>query len=52
MITHFTMPENKKTSPKRGSYSVMRVVAAKHTVLCQQQKYTRSVQNAQFRREF
>ncbi len=28
----------------------MRVVAAKHTVLCQQQKYTRSVQNAQFRR--
>ncbi|EBJ6576607.1 hypothetical protein SEH50133_03107 [Salmonella enterica subsp. houtenae serovar 50:g,z51:- str. 01-0133] len=37
---------------KRGFCSEMRVVAAKHTVLCQQQKYTRSVQNAQFRREF
>ncbi len=39
MITRFTMPEN-KNPPKR--FLQRTVVAAKHTVLCQQQKYTRS----------
>lgn len=47
---HFAYPIG--VTPERGFFSVMRLVAAKHTVLCQQKKYTRSAKNTQFRHGF
>ncbi|HAU4282851.1 TPA: hypothetical protein JDY45_08195 [Citrobacter freundii] len=44
--------QKQKTPPERGFFSVVRLVAAEHTVLCQRKKYTRSTKNTQFRHEF
>ncbi|HGL6404050.1 TPA: hypothetical protein ACKFRA_003656, partial [Citrobacter koseri] len=40
--------QNKKPRRSEVFISVMRLVAAKHTVLYQHQKYTRSAKNTQF----